>query len=284
MMELWYALVDFLLPFEWADADKLFFMKNALLAVILISPIFGILGTMIVNNRMAFFSDALGHGAFTGIAIGGFLGFLKPLWAAVVFSMVFSLAITLIKNKSKGSTDTIIGVFSSTAIAVGLVLLSFGGSSINKYSSYLIGDLLSITATDIMMLLIVLAAVLVLWSIFFNKMLLVSVNQSLAGSRGVNTLRVDVLFTTAIAVIVTVSIQWVGLLLINSLLVLPAAAARNISTNVRQYHLASVLIAVFSGISGLIGSYYMNTSTGATIVLICAVFYFITLALKNRFV
>lgn len=282
-MEFWYALVDFLLPFDWADADKLLFMKHALLAVLLISPVFGILGTMVVNNRMAFFSDALGHGAFTGIAIGGVLGFLKPVWAAVVFSMLFSLAITFIKNKSKGSTDTIIGVFSSTAIAIGLILLSFGGSSINKYSSYLVGDLLSVAPSDLLMLFIVLISVLVLWCLLFNKMLLVSVNQSLAGSRGINTLLVEVLFTTAIAVIVTVSIQWVGLLLVNSLLVLPAAAARNVTVNIRQYHGVSILLAVTSGVFGLIASYYMDTSTGATIVLFTAVFYFITLALKSRF-
>ncbi|MCX7709105.1 MAG: metal ABC transporter permease [Clostridia bacterium] len=282
MMELWYALVDWLLPFEWADADKLLFMKNALLAVLLISPIFGILGTMIVNNRMAFFSDALGHGAFTGIAIGSFLGFLMPLWAAIFFSIVFSLAITVIKNKSRGSTDTIIGVFSSTAIAIGLVLMSLR-SGMGKYSGYLVGDLLSITPLDILMLLGVLVAVIVLWLALFNQMLLVSVNQSLAGSRGIDTLYIDILFTTAIAVIVTVAIQWIGLLLINSLLVLPAAAARNITINIRQYHLASILIAIFSGITGLILSYYLDTSTGATIVLVSALCYFTTLTFKARF-
>lgn len=282
MMELWYAFVDFLLPFEWADADKMFFMKNALLAVILISPIFGLLGTMIVNNRMAFFSDALGHGAFTGIAIGGFLGFLAPIWAAVAFSLIFSLGITFIKNRSKGSTDTIIGVFSSTAMATGLVLLSFGGGSINKYSSYLVGDLLSISAADLAMLFVVLLIVVITWMTTFNNMLIVSINQSLAGSRGVNTLLAEVLFTSLVAVIVTISIQWIGLLLINSMLVLPAAAARNITLNMRQYNFAAVLFAIAAGVSGLIISYYMDTSTGGTIVLVSALFYFITLALHNR--
>lgn len=278
VLDMWYRLIDFIIPFQWVDHA---FMKNALLAILLITPLFGILGTMIVSNRMAFFSDALGHGAFTGIAIGSIIGIIKPLWGAVVFSILFALIITIIKNKSRTSTDTIIGVFSSTAIAVGIVIMSFGGS-FNKYSSYLIGDLLSISPSEIVMLTIVFIAVIVLWLFIFNRLLLISINQSLANSRGVNTLLIEILFTSAVAIIVTVSIQWVGLLIINSLLVLPAAASRNITTNVRQYHFASIIIAVFSGVSGLILSYYWNTATGATIVLVSGVLFFLTLVIRNR--
>lgn len=278
-MEIWYRIVDFLLPFQWAKYE---FMKNALLAVLLISPLFGILGTMIVSNRMAFFSDALGHGAFTGIAAGSVLGMIKPLWSAIIFSILFSVLITFIKNKSKTSADTIIGVFSSTAVAAGLVLISMKKSSVGKYQSYLVGDLLSISPEDIGILLLVFLLVLILWYVLFNQLLLVSVNRSLAASRGIRTLPVELTFTCMIAVIVTISIHWVGLLIINSLLVLPAAAARNITANVRQYHLASVLIAWISGITGLLASYYLNSASGATIVLVCSLFYFATLSLKGR--
>lgn len=279
MINLWYSLIDTILPFQWAELD---FMKNALLAVLLVSPIFGILGTMIVNNKMAFFSDALGHGAFTGVAIGSIMGILNPALGAIVFSIAFSLLITIVKSKSKTSTDTIIGVFSSIAISTGFVLLSVGGKNMSKYSTYLYGDLLSISPSDIIMLLIVFVGVFLLWLTLFNKMILISVNQSLARSRGINTLVIEAVFTSAIAVIVTVGIQWVGLLIINSLLVLPAAAARNITVNVRQYHLLSVIISLFSGILGLIISYYWNSTTGATIVLISAGIYFLTLALRNK--
>lgn len=279
MITWFYNVIDFLLPFQWVGHD---FMKNALLAVILVSPIFGILGTMIVNNRMAFFSDALGHGAFTGIAIGGVLGVISPIWAAILFSIIFSALITLIKNKSKTSTDTIIGVFSSTAIALGIIVLSFKGS-IAKYSAYLIGDLLSITPSEIGLLFFVFVGVLILWILIFNHLLLASVNQSIARSRGLNTLFVETLFTMAIAVIVAVSIQWVGLLIINSLLVLPAATARNVAVNVRQYHGISVLVALSSGLLGLILSYYLNTATGANIVLVSAAFFFLTFVFRGRF-
>ena len=279
MLNLWYNFIEVVLPFQWIEHE---FMKNALLAVILITPLFGLLGTMIVMNKMAFFSDSLGHGAFTGIAIGSLIGLVEPVLAAVAFSIAFALGITLVKSKSYASTDTIIGVFSSIAVALGLVLMSLGGS-FNKYSSYLIGDLLSISPSEIMLLLFVFIAVIILWALIFNRLLLISVNQSLAGSRGIKTLQVEMIFTSIIAVIVTISIQWVGLLIINSLLVLPAAAAKNITSNVRKYTLISVLISVFSGVTGLIASYYLNTATGATIVLVSGLLFFVSLALKNKF-
>ncbi len=278
MLEFWYSAVDFLLPFEWTKYD---FMKNALLAVLLLTPLFGLLGTMVVSNRMAFFSDSIGHGAFTGIAIGALFGGLQPLVGAVLFSAVFAVVITVIKNKSKASTDTIIGVFSSTAVALGLILLSSGG--FNKYSTYLVGDLLSISPVELLLLLVSFILVIVLWLLIFNRVLLISINQSLAASRGINTLLVDIFFTISIAVIVTITIQWVGLLIINSLIVLPAAASRNVTRNMRQYHAVSVGISMFSGISGLIASYYMDTATGATIVLIAAVIFFTLFFIRKRF-
>lgn len=279
MLELWYGITDLLLPFEWVKHD---FMKNALLAVLLLTPIFGLLGTMVVSNKMAFFSDSIGHGAFTGVAIGALLGAIQPIWSAILFSIVFAVTITIIKNNTKSSTDTVIGVFSSTAVAIGLVIMSAGGS-FNKFSAYLVGDILSISPFEILLLLAAFAAVILLWLLIFNKVLLTSINQSLASSRGVNTLLTDILFTVAIAVVVTITIQWVGLLIINSLIVLPAAASRNITYNVRQYHAVSVGISMFSGIAGLICSYYWNTATGATIVLIAAAAFFATFLLRKRF-
>lgn len=254
-------------------------MKNALLAILLVTPVFGILGTMIINNKMAFFSDALGHSALTGIAVGVIFGMGNPLWAMIVFSILLSLAILIVKNANTTSTDTIIGVFASTAVALGIVILSRSGG-FTKYSAYLIGDLLSISPENIFMLAIILAGVLVLWLFIFNKLLLVSINKALAKSRKINVKLVEYAFTLVIAVIVTISIQWVGLLIINSLLILPAAAARNIAANTRQYHFFSVLIAVISGISGLILSYFWGTATGATIVLISAVFFLVTFILR----
>ncbi|MGI6622229.1 MAG: metal ABC transporter permease [Clostridiaceae bacterium] len=281
-MNWWYKLLE-VLPFEWAQEGQMIFMKNALLAIILLTPVFALLGTMIVNNGMAFFSDALGHGAFTGVAIGGILGFVEPIGSAVVFSALFAFFIAVIKNKSNMASDTIIGVFSSSAIALGIFLATLGGKSFSKLNSYLIGDILSITPKEISFLAIVLVIVFVFWLFVFNRLLLVSINPSLAGSRGIRTFWYEVVFSCVVAVIVTVSMSWIGLLVINSFLVLPAAAARNIARNQRQYHFLSVMFSLFSGIAGLILSYSFETATGSTIVLISSIIFFFTYILRKKF-
>jgi len=278
MLPFLYDMIEAILPFQWVQSD---FMKNALIAVLLATPLFGLLGTMVVNQNMAFFSDSIGHSAFTGIAIGTLIGMVSPILSATIFSIIFAIIITIIKNKSRVSTDTVIGVFSSLAIALGIVLLSFHGG-FEKYSSYLVGDLLSISKQELLTLFIVFIFILITWIIIYNRLLLLSVNPSLARSRGVRTLSVELVFTSIIAVIVTISIQWVGLLIINSLLVLPAAASRNLARNVRQYTLISVGIALFSGVSGLIASYYLNTPTGATIILISGTLFFISFLFKGK--
>ena len=162
------------------------FMRNALVAVLLVTPLFGLLSTMVVSNRMAFFSDSLGHGAFTGIAIGALLGVGSEMVGLLGFSIIFALLITYIKNKSHAGADTVIGVFSSTAIALGLMIMSAGGQ-FNKFSRFLIGDLLSISKTDLIWLTVVFLIVLVSWGLLFNRLLILSVNQTLARSRGIKT-------------------------------------------------------------------------------------------------
>ena len=203
-MELWYALVD-LLPFDWAQPGSMYFMKNALLAVLVISPLFGVLSTMVVHSRMSFFSDALGHSAFTGMAIGAICGFNEPTWAAVLFAVVFALLFNLVRRRS-----------------------------------------------------------------------------ALADSRGVKVFWQETVFSVAIAVVVTVSMTWVGLLVINSLLVLPAAAARNVSRTMFQYHLVSLLGAVLAGIAGLMTSYYVGSSAGAAITLYLAVWFLGTFLARKK--
>ena len=276
-MEIIYNILETILPFEFMDYA---FMKNAFLAILLISPIFAILGTMVVNNKMAFFSDALGHSALTGIAIGVLLGFFNINISMILFVIVFALLLNYVKNKTTYGADTIISVFSSVAIAIGLAILAQSGD-FNKYSSYLVGDILSITTSEILYLLFAFIGVILFWHFMFNKLNIISINKSIAKSRGINIKLIDNIFVVLIAVIVMISIRWVGILLINSLLILPAAASRNISKNMRSYHLFSILFSMFSGIIGLILSYYYNIPTGPMIVIILGIIYFITFGLKK---
>lgn len=277
-MSILYAVLDTLLPFEWASYA---FMKNALLAMLLITPLFGVLGTMAVDNKMAFFSDALGHSALTGIAIGVVLGVSSQQASMLTFGIVWALLITRIKQRNTASADTVISVFSSTSIALGLVILARGGA-FAKYSSYLVGDILAVTPQDLLYLAAALLGTLAIWAYVFNPLLLTSVNASLASSRGVRERAVEYVFVVLVAVTVMLSIRWVGMLLINSLLILPAAASRNVAKNAAWYIRLSVIFALFAGVAGLIASYYLNTSAGAAVVLICAAIYFVTLPLKKK--
>ena len=276
-MEEIYSVLEAILPFEFMQYT---FMKNALIAIILVTPIFAVLGTMIVNNKMAFFSDALGHSALTGIAIGMVLGISNMSLSMIFFAIIFALLLNFVKNKTSYGADTIISVFSSIAIALGLAMLAQSGN-FNKYSSYLVGDILSINSTEILYLFLAFIAVAVFWYFTFNKLNVTSINTTLAKSRGVNTKLIDNIFVVLIAIIVMISIRWIGILLINSLLILPAAASRNIAKNMRSYHLISILFSLFSGITGLIISYYWNIPTGPMIVLISGAIYFITFGVRK---
>ena len=266
-MALWYSLVD-LLPFEWAVPGSMYFMKNALLAVLVISPLFGLVSTMVVEARMSFFSDALGHSAFTGMAIGALVGSaIDPLWCAVLFALFFSLLFTWVSHRSGMANDTVIGVFSSTAVALGIFIATAGGRSFTKFNALLAG---------------ILGLVIVLWVVSFNQLMLSSVHPALASSRGIKVFWQEAAFSAAVAVVVTVSMTWVGLLVINSLLVLPGAAARNVAHNMRQYHLFSLLAAVIAGVAGLLTSYYIGSSAGASITLYLALWFLVTFLLRKQ--
>ena len=276
-MSIWYAICE-VLPIEMLQWD---FMKNALLAILLMGPLFGLLSTMIVTGRMSFFSDALGHSAFTGIAIGAICGAAAPIWVAVVFSVIFALLFSFVRSRSNQAADTLIGVFSSTAVALGIFIATMGGGSFTKYNKYLIGDILSVTPAEIGMLALVLLAVVVFWVIYSNRLALTVIHPQLASSRGIPVGVSQTVFTVAIAVVVTLSISSVGLLILNSLLVLPGAASRNVAKNLKQYHLFSVLFALTASLAGLIASYYLGCSAGAAISLVLALIFAVSFMLRK---
>lgn len=222
-----------------------------------------------------------GHSALTGIAIGMMFGAVNVNISMIIFAICFAILLNYVKHKTAYGADTIISVFSSIAIALGLSLLAQSGN-FNKYSSYLVGDILSINTNEIVYLGISFLLVIVFWKFFFNKLNCISINTSLAKSKGINVKLIDNIFVILIAVIVMISIRWIGILLINSLLILPAASSRNIAKNMRSYHLYAILFSLFSGITGVIVSYYYNIPTGPIIVIISGIIYFVTFALKNK--
>lgn len=260
---------------DWTSWLSYGFMRSALIAILIITPLFGILGTMIVNKKMAYFSDALGHSALTGIAVGVVFGVQDTSISMVIFAVIFALLLNKIGSVSMASTDTIISVFSSCSVAVGLAILSKGGN-FSRYSSILVGDVLSITEKEIGYLVVIFVITLVFWMVSFNRLNAICIHRALAKSKHIPVKWIENIFAVLVALIVMLSIKWIGILIINALLILPAASSRNISTNMREYHLFSVIFALFSGVLGLVISYYTNVATGPMIVIIASVIFFAT--------
>ena len=272
----WHAAV-LALPFEWARYG---FMRLALLAVLFVSPLLGALGTVVVANRMAFFSEAIGHAAFTGIALGVVFGLTDPLWSMIGFALLLTLAVTWFRRRGGLSSDTAIGLVMAFTVSLGIVILSRGGD-FARYTNFLIGDMLSISGRDVAVLAFLGLVVFALFFFFFNRLFLATLSPAIARSRAKHAGAAELAFACLLAVVVTCALPWIGILVINALLILPAAAGRNLARNTAQFFAWSVVISVLAGIAGLIVSFYASTATGATIVLVAMAVYLLTLARRT---
>lgn len=267
-----YALVDALLPFSFAEPA---FMKRAILAMLLISPAAAAVGVPLVQFRMAFFSDAIGHSAFAGVALGVLLG-IDPVLTMIAFGLFVAWAITMVRGKTELSPDTVIGVFFSTSIALGIAIISARKGLVRNLHSFLYGDLLTVTEAEIAWM----AGLLLLVGIFLyfclNRLLLLGVHEGFAMSLGVPVRLLEVAYALIVALVVTTAIRAVGILLVTALLVVPAAAARNIARGTAAAFWLAVAISLLSGFLGIAASYYLDTATGATVVLFTSLFFAMT--------
>lgn len=274
-MEYWYSLLD-LLPFAWVEYG---FMKNALLAILVVTPCFGLAGTMVVSNRMAFFSDVIGHSSLAGIAIGMIFGMADVRPAMIIFAVLLAVAMNIFLEISGAANDTVIGIILAATTALGVALLSRGGS-FNRYSDLIVGNILSVKPQEIVYLFLLFMAVIVFWVFFGGYLALLSVDPALVYGRRVSPFAVRTLFTVLIAVLVILSIRWIGVLIINAFFIIPAAASRLWSGSLRGYYVRSVIISMLSGIAGLLISFYWGSSAGATMVLCAVAIYIIGIVLS----
>ena len=266
-----------ILSFRWLSYT---FMQYALLTIVLLSIIFGLIGSLIIDKRMAFFADAYGHSTFTGLAAGALLG-ISPTISMLIFTVCFALGINYIKSKNIFSSDTIIGVFAAYASALGLSILSREGG-FSKFSSFLVGDILTIQPSNILAILACLIVVVTVWLSCFNKFLALSCNRSIAQSKGIKFYLYENIFTVLVACVVVISIKIVGILLISALIILPAASSKNLARNIREAHLFSILLAIISGVLGLMLSFYIKAASGPTIALTSSLLFFLTLCVRKN--
>jgi zinc transport system permease protein len=267
-----YHSIAAVLPFEWASST---FIIRALIGLILLTPLCGAMGIMVVNFRMAFFSDTISHSAFTGVALGFLLG-INPWVTLVGFGVLIGLGIIRVKRHSDLSTDTVIGVFFSTVIAIGIAIISSRRGLNRDLQSYLFGDILTINEVEVTaMLVLFILAFIFIW-LTYNRLLMIGLHEDLAFSKGLNTILYEYTFAALLAVVVTFSIRAVGLLLVTALLILPAASARNIARSSGTLFWWSIFLALISGITGLIWSLVWNIATGAAVILVASFLFLLT--------
>ncbi|HTY14000.1 MAG TPA: metal ABC transporter permease, partial [Candidatus Omnitrophota bacterium] len=194
---------------------------------------------------------------------------------------LFAVGINYFKAKTKASADTVLGVFFAFVVALGIVILSRNGG-FAKYTSYLIGDVLTVGRADLSILAVLLALTVAYWLAAANPLYLMSINRSLAGARKVNVFWLETSFTVLLGMVVAFSIKLVGILIINSLIILPAAAARVLARDIKSYTFYSVGISLVSSVLGIVSSFYLGTASGGTIVLFAAVIYVMAVIYKKH--
>ncbi len=276
LLSLVYSAMDRLLPLAFAEPT---FMKRAILAVLFVAPAAAAVGVPLVQFRMAFFSDAIGHSAFTGVALGVILG-IHPLLTMVAFGLFVAYAITMVKGRTGLSPDTVIGVFFSTAIALGIAIISARKGLTRNLQEYLYGDLLAISGAEVIWMAALFLGVAVYLFFAFNRILLLGVHEGFARSLGVRGRMLEISFSLVVALVVTTAIRAVGILLVTALLVVPAAAARNVARGAAEAFWIAIAVSLASGIAGIAASYHLDTATGATIVLFAAAFFASTAVLR----
>lgn len=257
------------LPFAWARYD---YMGRALVALLLLSPATAMVSVFVVNLRMAFFSDAVAHSAFAGVALGFLLTAAGLAWAdpAVTVPSVglgVAVLITAVKRRTSLGTDTVIGVAFSAVTALGIAIIT-RQRQVANFNAFLYGDILLLDTAQVRTLLLLLLAIAGFMLLGYNRLLLMAFNEDLARSRRTATRAYDYVFALLVALLVTASIRITGILLITAMLVIPAATARNVARSAGQLFWFAVLVALVSGVGGLALSYYVETATSAAIILL----------------
>ena len=269
------------------DFFRYAFVINALLCALLLGPILGGVGVMVVTKRMAFFSQAVGQAALTGVAIGVFLGepITSPYASLFGFCILFALLMNYTRNRTKMSPDTVIGVFLSISLAVGACVLLYVTGKVNMHvlDNILFGSILTVNDTDMNVLIIISLLCLIVGTPLFNRMLMVSFNPSLAHARGINAKLFDYLFVMMITLITVAALKIVGAVLVEALFIIPAAAARNISRSIKSFFGYSVAIASISCVLGIILPMELEIPipSGGAIVLVATMFFIFTLLIRT---
>ena len=256
------------------------FMRNALLAGVIVSAACGIIGTLVVLNRIVFISGGIAHAAYGGVGIAYFLG-LNPVWGAVAFSLASSLAMGYVHRKEKARADTIIGVMWALGMALGIIFVSLSPGYKADLMSYLFGSILAVSAADLRLMLVIVLAVLIFVLVFYRLLLAISFDETFSTVRNVPVGFVYMAMIVLIGLTVVISMRVVGLILVIALLTIPPAIANLFVQEMRGIMFLSSALSLVFTISGLLISYTLNLPSGAVIILVASLAYGLAAALRG---
>jgi zinc/manganese transport system permease protein len=257
------------------------FLQRALLAGLLSGALGGLLGSFAVLRQLSFFSDALGHSALLGIALGVLLG-LDPTLVLIPFAVLFALGVNQLARRSRLPADALLNIIYSSSLALAVVVLSRLPGWKGGLQQLLFGDILGVTARDLLLLSGLLAVTVLILLLTGRRQLLLTIDESLALSRGVASEAQRLLFVILLAVVVALSIKAVGVLLISAFVVIPACAARLISGNFRLYLLLSALFGASCAVLGLLVSAVADLPSGPSVVIVQLGVFLLALLLAPR--
>lgn len=257
------------------------FMQRALLAALLLGPVCALLGVFVTARRMAFFSDTIAHGALTGVALGIWLGFADLTLPMVLFSLAIAAGILYLKEKTDLLTDTIMALLLSGSVALGILILSLAKGSRGEIHGYLFGDILAVDTRDVWFAAALFVVVMIGLFTWLSPLALLTANEELAHVCGIPIRTANYLFVFILTIAVALSIRLLGIILVTSLIVVPPATARNISRNLRQQLITSVLVGIIGALCGTVVAYQLDVPCGPAIVLSCIALFIVSLLLSR---
>jgi len=261
------------------DILSVSFMQRALVAGTLVGFLSSYYGVFIVQRGLGFLGSGLAHAAFGGVALGVLLN-QEPLWIAVPFTVLVALGITFVKDKTNLGGDTTIGIFFAVSMALGIIFIFLKRQYTSDAFTYLFGSILSVTMTDIIVSSVLLLITLLL-SPFWKRWAYSSFDRELAQADRIPVQLDDYLLSVLIAVTIVVSIKVVGIVLIAAFLVIPPATSRLINKSFSKMTFASIVIGILTALVGLWISYYLDVPSGATIILLQAVLFFLLMIIRS---
>jgi len=248
------------------------FMRRALIALIALAPACAAMGVHVVQARLSYFSDAIAHSAFTGVALGLALG-VSPMATLIGFALAVAAAIVWFKAKGKMPPDAVVGVFLSASVALGLALVSITRQTAN-FTQYLFGDVLAVSRQEAGIAAALCVGAFLFLGLYGNRLALVGFSETLARAERIPVRRLELVFALLLAVLVAASVRFVGALLATALVLAPAAAARMAAVSMRGAFWLAVGLGLASSVIGLFVSFQFNIAAGAAIVLVAIVGFF----------